>query len=295
MIDVSTLQPRFIRANGLEFAYLEASPQDATDAPLVLVLHGFPDTAWSFRPLLAELAATGYHAVAVFMRGYLPTAPADDGDYSILTLGRDVIALIEHFGAERAQVVGHDWGAMAAYAAASMRPDRLRSIVVAGVPHPRRILLRPSRAQWRALRYVFRLLFWRSAERMIVRDDFAWVRDLVQGWSKGWIPDADYWAQITAVLSQRKQLHAVLQYYRAIPRQVFRRDAWSYMLQPIQVPATVICGLDDGCMLPRSFEDQAHLFGAGYTLVRMNGVGHLMHLQEPAEFAQVVLQGLKRT
>lgn len=294
MIDASSLQPLFIRANGLEFAYLEAVPVQATDAPLVLCLHGFPDTAWSFRPLLGQLANAGYRAVAVFMRGYAPTALADDRDYSGLALGRDVLALIEHFGVDQAYVVGHDWGAVAAYAAAAMRPDRVRRIVTAGVPHVRRFLLRPSRAQLKASHYMFKFQMRGSAEKMVSRDDFAWLRDLVRSWSKDWEPDADYWTQIKAVFSERARLRAALSYYRAIPGLLFRRDGWNYILKPIQVPARVICGTEDGSLLASSFEDQAHLFARDYDLVRMEGIGHFMHLQAPDAFARLVLEGLKR-
>ncbi|MBV8063368.1 MAG: alpha/beta fold hydrolase, partial [Nevskia sp.] len=144
-------QPRYIRANGMEFAYLEQG-----EGPLVLCLHGFPDTAWSMAGLLRRLAAAGFRGVAPFMRGYAPGGIPDDRDYSVLALGRDVIALTEHFGAQQALVIGHDWGAAAAYAAAAQRPDRIRRIVTAGVPHLRRFLLRPSRAQLRASHYMFK-------------------------------------------------------------------------------------------------------------------------------------------
>lgn len=294
MTDVSSLQPLFIHANGLEFAYLEAVPKQATDAPLVLCLHGFPDTAWSFRSLLGRLADAGYRAVAVFMRGYAPTALADDRDYSGLALGRDVLALIEHFNVDRAYVVGHDWGAVAAYAAAAMRPDRVRRIVTAGVPHPRRFLLRPSREQLRASHYMFKFQLRGSAEKMVARDDFAWLQDLVRSWSKDWEPDAEYWTQVKAEFSERPRLRAALSYYRAIPRLLFRRDGWNYILKPIQVPARVICGTEDGALLASTFEDQAHLFARDYDLVRMEGIGHFMHLQAPDAFAQLVLEGLKR-
>ncbi len=294
MTDVSSLQPLFIRANGLKFAYLEATPAQAADAPLVLCLHGFPDTAWSFRPLLGQLADAGYRAVAVFMRGYTPTALAGDGDYSALALGRDVLALIEHFGVDQAYVVGHDWGAVAAYAAAAMRADRVRRIVAAGVPHPRRLLLRLSRAQLRASHYTFKFQMRGRAEKIIARDDFAWLQDLVRSWSKDWEPDAEYWTRVKAGFSERPRLRAALSYYRAIPGLLFRRDGWNYLLKPIQVPARVICGTEDGSMLASTFEDQAHLFGRGYELVRMEGIGHFMHLQAPDAFARLVLEELKR-
>ena len=108
---------RFLQANGLEFGLLERGP---ADGPLVLCLHGFPDGPQSFLPLLDALDAAGYRAVAPAMRGYLPSGIPADGDYRPVTLARDVIALIDHLGAEKAVVVGHDWGAVATYLAAAI-------------------------------------------------------------------------------------------------------------------------------------------------------------------------------
>src|SRR5437667_253414 len=82
-----------VNANGLEFAYLEAG-----SGPLALCLHGFPDSAWSWRHLLSELAAAGFHAVAPFMRGYAPTQVPDDAHYYPAALGADACALHAAFG-----------------------------------------------------------------------------------------------------------------------------------------------------------------------------------------------------
>src|SRR3954469_25253216 len=100
-----------VRANGLDFAYLEAG-----EGPLALCLHGFPDSAWTWRHLLPELADAGFRAVAPFMRGYAPTAVPADGRYQTAALGLDACALHEALGGDAdAVIVGHDWGAMATY------------------------------------------------------------------------------------------------------------------------------------------------------------------------------------
>src|SRR3569623_853429 len=98
--------PRWVRANGLDFAVLEAG-----QGPLVLCLHGFPDTAWNMRELVLALAGAGYRAVAPFTRGYAPSSLAADDDYRTTTLARDALALIEARGEKRAFIVGHAWGA----------------------------------------------------------------------------------------------------------------------------------------------------------------------------------------
>jgi pimeloyl-ACP methyl ester carboxylesterase len=111
----------YVDANGLHFAYLEEG-----SGPLVLLLHGFPDTAHTWDHLRSGIAAKGYRAVSPFMRGYRPTAiPAHDADQE--TLARDALALIEALGATEAVVIGHDWGASAAYGAAALAPERVTS------------------------------------------------------------------------------------------------------------------------------------------------------------------------
>ncbi|HEU0195950.1 MAG TPA: alpha/beta hydrolase [Nevskiaceae bacterium] len=295
-VSSGTLQPHYIHANGLEFAYLEALPEGdiSHEAPLVLCLHGFPDTAWSFSDLLPRLAAAGYRAIALFMRGYAPSALAGNGQYAAVDLGRDVVALFEHFGVARGYIVGHDWGGVAAYAAAAMRPDRVAGIVVAGVPHPRRLLLRPARQQMKASHYIFGFQMPKLPERRMARDDFAWLRALVHSWSPQWEIEPAYWQQVTTAFATVARRRAALAYYRDLPKALFRGDTWRFMMRPVQVPARVVCGAEDRCMLPDSFARQAHLFAGGYELVQLPGAGHFMHLEAPDAFAREVLSGLRQ-
>jgi pimeloyl-ACP methyl ester carboxylesterase len=170
------MTPTMVRANGVDFAYLEAG-----QGPLVLCLHGFPDTAWSFVPVLKHLAAAGYRAVAPFMRGYQPSGLAPDGDYRIITLGRDALALIEALGAQRAVLVGHDWGAVTTYTAAALAPER-----AAALPHLHRFLFWPTLRQLKRSRYMGFFQLRGIPERRIVADDFKWLRALIREWSPGW-------------------------------------------------------------------------------------------------------------
>jgi pimeloyl-ACP methyl ester carboxylesterase len=279
---------QFIRANGIQFGYLEAG-----EGPLVICLHGFPDTPWSFRPLLTRLAGKGFRAIAPFLRGYAPTDLSPNDDYSLLTLGRDVIALIEHFGAPLAYVVGHDWGAAIAYAAAGLRPDRIRRIVTAAVPHPRHFLLHPSGAQIRASSYMLKFQFAGWAERRVRANDFEWLVNLMQRWSPGWrITEADL-VPVKAALSDPRRLRAALRYYRAIPGTVFRAEAWETLLRPARVPVRQIYGEQDGCVLPATFQGAEHLYSAGFDTVGIAGAGHFMHIEKPDEFADRVIEFLR--
>lgn len=274
---------RRIHANGLEFAYFE---RGAVGAPLVLCLHGFPDSAWSFLPLLDALAAQGWRAVAPFQRGYLPSAIPADGDYRPTTLARDAIALIDHLGAQKAVIVGHDWGAAAAYLAAAMRPDRVRAIVTAAVPHLRRFLLRPSAAQlWRS-RYM--LQFQQPGiETRLMAGGGRELRQLAQRWSPGLEVDSAL-APVWASFAERERLSAALGYYRALPAALLSAEFWRLAALPTPVPACVIHGGEDGCIAPEMFSGQEHLFAEGLGEQCIAGAGHFMQLEKPAEFSRVV-------
>src|ERR1700678_3431182 len=107
------MEPKTITANGLEFAYFEAGP---VGGPLALCLHGFPDSAHTWRHLLPELAQAGFHAVAPFLRGYAPSGLAPGDRYQVGGSVRDASALHQAFDADAdAVIVGHDWGALATY------------------------------------------------------------------------------------------------------------------------------------------------------------------------------------
>lgn len=280
--------PRWIRANGLDFAYLEAG-----QGPLVLCLHGFPDTAWNFRPLLTALAAAGFRAVAPFMRGYAPTSLATDGDYRVETLGRDVLALIDALGVERAFMVGHDWGAVAAYAAASLQPKQIPRMVTAAIPHLRRFVLRPSLRQLVRSRYMGLFQF-RNAEQGVSRNDFAYIENLIREWSPAWKFTSEELAPLKAMWSDPARLSAALGYYRALPAGLASAASWRSVMQPLQVPARVIYGGQDGCIGPEMFQGMAHLFAAGLDLVKMPEAGHFMQLEQPSAFNASVIEFLQR-
>ena len=279
------MTPNMVRANEVDFAYFEAG-----QGPLVLSLHGFPDTAWSFVPVLNRLAAGGYHAVAPFMRGYPPSGLGPGGDYRIITLGRDALALIEALGAQRAFLVGHDWGAVAAYIAAALAPERIERMVTAALPHLHRFLFWPSLRQLKRSRYMGFFQLRGIPERRIVADDFKWLRALIREWSPGWNFSEEDFRPLKAAFSDPVRLAAALAYYRAIPRALTERESWALLYTQIKLPARMIRSADDGCIGPEMFEGQEKFFGAGFELMTLQGAGHFMHCEQPDAFAHLVLE-----
>jgi pimeloyl-ACP methyl ester carboxylesterase len=285
---VHEFMPRWVRANGLDVAVLEAG-----EGPLVLCLHGFPDTAWSLRPLLATLAEAGYRAVAPFMRGYAPTSLPADGDYRATTLAHDAAALIAALGERRAFIVGHDWGAVTAYIAATLHPESVRGIVTAAIPHLRHFLLRPTLRQLYRSRYIGFFQLCGIPERLIVADDFKSLRQLIRRWSPNWNYTEDDFAPLRSGFSDPARLRAALGYYRALPATLASREGRLLFSRKLPVPARVIRGSDDGCIGAEMFEGQENCFAAGYELVTMPGSGHFMHCEQPDVFAANVLAFLE--
>ena len=141
-----TMTMNTINANGLTFAYLEEG-----HGPLVLMLHGFPDTAHTWSHQMASLAAAGYRVIAPFLRGYPPTDIPHNGYYDKATLVRDVAALIGALSeGEPVYLVSQDWGAITAYGVVAAYPELVRRAVVMAVPHPAEVnksLLLPKHVQ----------------------------------------------------------------------------------------------------------------------------------------------------
>ena len=125
---------RTVEARGMTIAWLEAG-----EGPLVVLVHGFPDTADSWRPTLAGLAEAGFRVVAPFTRGIAPTTSPPKGDYASITMAEDILALLDALGEERCMLVGQDWGAMFSYIAANLAPERIAKLVTVAIPHPRSV------------------------------------------------------------------------------------------------------------------------------------------------------------
>jgi pimeloyl-ACP methyl ester carboxylesterase len=109
---------------------------EAGSGPLVLLLHGFPESWYSWRHQLTALAEAGFHAVAVDQRGYGGSDhPAAVTSYGILHLVGDVVCLLDALRERSAVVVGHDWGADVAWHTALLRPDLVRGVIGLSLPH----------------------------------------------------------------------------------------------------------------------------------------------------------------
>jgi pimeloyl-ACP methyl ester carboxylesterase len=142
--DSLPITERVIETNGVQLHTVEAGE---SGAPVVVLAHGFPELAYSWRHQIPALAAAGYHVLAPDQRGYgRSTRPADIAAYNVGDLSADLIGLLDDVGADKAVFVGHDWGAQVAWGSAQLHPDRVAAVVGLSVPPVPRAQVPPTQA-----------------------------------------------------------------------------------------------------------------------------------------------------
>ena len=281
----------------VEFAYLEDGP---ADGPLALCLHGFPDHAPTWAALLADLAGAGFHAVAPWMRGYAPTQVPADGLYQPGALGLDAVTLADALapGDRPAVLIGHDWGAIAAYCAVGYRPERFGRLVAMSVPHraslSARMFMSPTQLKRSWYVFFFQLPL---AEMAAQANDFALIDKLWRDWSPGFEPPDGYVRAVKDALAAPGALEAALGYYRHMLNPIHhdRRlaDVETAGSGWMNCPTLYLHGGNDGCIGADMFgDDMKNLFPGGLEVEVFPDLGHFLHLEDPATINGRILEFL---
>lgn len=261
----------------------------AGEGPLVILAHGFPDCARSFRHQVPALVAAGFRVVVPTLRGYAPSSPARDRRYDPAAIGGDLVALARHFSpGRRVRLVGHDWGAVGAYAAAALAPGAFSHLCTVAVPHLGAAALgflspEQLRRSWYVLFFQLRGL----AERRLAAGDFALVERLWRDWSPGFSAPPEELAHVKAALRGRER--EVLAYYRAVGR--VDRALFALMRRRTRVPAIYVHGVDDGCVGVALTAGVERAYAARVRVHRLAG-GHFVHQENPEEFNRILVQFL---
>jgi pimeloyl-ACP methyl ester carboxylesterase len=264
-----------IEARGLTFDVVEGGPEDGQP---VLLLHGFPQDHREFDLIVPRLHANGLRTFRYDQRGYAPGArPAEVGAYRLSEPTLDAVAIMDRLGLASAHVVGHDWGAQVGWRLASGHADRVRTLTVVSVPHPRALGLALRARPSQRMRFAYMAVF-RSpvAERLLLAGRGAMLRRMMS-------EIGDRAGRYAEAMAEPGRLTGGLNWYRALSRDELGE------VGAIAVPTTYVWSDRDPVVGLTAALRTADWVEADYQLVAMKGIGHWVPEEAPQALADAVL------
>ena len=301
-------EPRWIEVDAptVTLRGLRWEPRRAVgEVPIALCLHGFPDTAHGWRAVAPKLADAGWRVVAPFMRGYAPSTIPSDGSYHIGAVMDDALQVLKAVGPTgRDVVIGHDWGAGAAWGLAAAPESRFARAVVMSFPvgpmfRPQRgIGIRRSLA---ALLPPQLLRFWYAPYFQLPwlpEQSASWVVPLLwRQWSRGYDATEDL-RHVDAAIGSPESWRAALGTYRAnvrpgrAPKPYVGVDQW--WQAPAKRPVLYMHGADDGCMTAKFADRVGGVLAPGGAVRVVDHAGHFLQLEQPDTVAGHILDFIGR-
>jgi pimeloyl-ACP methyl ester carboxylesterase len=281
---------------------IQVEADGPADGRPVLLLHGWPDAPRGWRGVAVALHEAGWRTITPSMRGTGGTtfnSPDAPRDAQAAALAQDAIDLMDALGLPAVPVVGHDWGARAAYTMAALFPDRVSAVVALALGYqPRGEFTVPGFSQARAFWYQWFMCLDQGADA-VAKDPAGFARLQWETWSPpGWYDDAEFTAT-AADFGNPDWVPVTLNGYRARylagEARDPRYDALAGRLASLErvgVPTLMLQGGQDYCDEPASSEGQAGYFTAGYRRLVIDGVGHFPHREAPDLVASAVLDHL---
>ncbi|BCJ51514.1 haloalkane dehalogenase [Actinoplanes sp. NBRC 14428] len=264
-----------IEARGLTFGVVAGGPEDGVP---VLLLHGFPQDHREFDLILPRLHAAGLRTYALDQRGYSPGArPGAVAEYRLSEPAADAVAVLDALGVDRAHVVGHDWGAQVGWLLAAQHPERVRTLTVVSVPHPRALAEALRSELTQRLRFAYMGVFRsRIAERLLLARDGLVLRRMMSAIG----PRAALYAR---AMAEPGRLTGALNWYRALSRGQLAG------VGRITVPTTYVWSDGDPVVGRAAAEATGAWVEAGYRLVALRGIGHWVPEEAPQALAEATL------
>ncbi|MGC4814870.1 alpha/beta fold hydrolase [Micromonospora sp. DT228] len=267
-----------VDARGLTFEVTADGPSDGVP---VLLLHGFPQHSGEWDDVVPALHAAGLRTYALDQRGYSPGArPTAVADYRIPELVADVVAVLDALGLDAVHLVGHDWGAIVAWAVAAGHPDRVRTLTAVSVPHPAAMAYALANDGQQKARSSYITLFRKpgTAERVLLAWHATALRKMLGGVGDG--PRVDRYAD---PMREPGALTAALNWYRAMSR------ADLAGVGPVGVPTTYVWSDGDVAIGRTAAEACAPNVTGAYRFVRLPGVSHWIPDTAPGPLAEAIL------
>ena len=290
---------RYVAANGARFHIVEAQPEAAggAEAPLVVLLHGFPEFWWAWRHQLPALAAAGYRGVAMDLRGYGGSDKTPDG-YDPVTLAQDVSGVVKALGQRSAVLVGHGWGGYVAWATATFHERQVSALAVVAAPHPAAMLRglhrHPTAA---AIRHMLAMQLPFRPERRLADPSSGFLREHLRAWSSpaSGFPDEEAAATYESAIGIWPSSHCALEYHRWLVRSRVRSDGRAFgraMRAQVRLPVLAVLGADDPALPPDAVHASRNRVVGPLTEHMMPGVGHFPPEEAPEPFTDLLLAWL---
>ena len=293
---VRTPDERFVDVDGMRLRVFEAGERGD---PVVVLAHGFPELAYSWRHQIPALAAAGYHVLAPDQRGYGGSSrPAEIEAYDIHALTGDLVALLDDVGAAQAVFIGHDWGALVVWQTALLHPDRVRAVAGLSVPPIPRARARPTE-RWREKFgedfYMLRYQQPGLADAEMGADVAATMSGLFAGLLAGraelpsWISPAEFEYYVTEFT--RTGFTGGLNWYRNYDRNWATTPHLTDARIP--VPALFVGGTADPVGSTMRPERARDVVSGPYLEEWIEGAGHWVQQERPDEVNEILLRFLR--
>jgi len=280
---------RFVSANGARFHVAVAGPEGA---PLVVLLHSFPQMWWAWRHQVPALAAAGYRVAALDLRGFGASDKPPLG-YDLPNLSRDVAGVIRTLGSSEAVVVGHGLGAMIAWSMPTLQPAVTTAVAALSAPHPAHIHV-SMRASLTAetRRRVGAVLVPNAAERRLRRTDV--TAQLLRAWSTSTWTTEELDAYRTA-MSVPSTAHSSLETVRWLLRNRLGTTYRTYVQTVrgrVRVPVLQLQGTRDGCVEPTTAAMDSVALCSQLRFEQLDGAGHFLAEERPDDVNEILLDWL---
>lgn len=298
-----TSTKRLVETNGVQLQVTEAGDRGA---PVVVLAHGFPELAHSWRHQIPALAAAGYHVLAPDQRGYgCSSRPAAIEDYDIIHLTGDLAGLLDDVGAERAVVVGHDWGSPVVCNFALLHPDRVRAVAALSVPPVPRATAPPTEIWRRRVgdNYFYILYFQEPgvADSALGRDPRSTMRRMVaeEGFAAppdsladtplpplpDWLPEDEFETYVRAFTESG--FTGPLNWYRNFDRNWKLTETTP--AATITVPTLFVGGTADPVLSFTPRDRVRDVVTGDYREVMIDGAGHWLQQERPDEVNAILI------
>lgn len=270
----------------IEHPEIDNAPGGIENSPVVMLVHGFPDTPHSWGKVAEGLVQAGYTVVRPWLRGYTPASVKQGAAYDPYTAGLDLLAWRAMFPGRPVHLVGHDWGAVAAMAAVATQASEWKTLTLLAIPPFQKV----ERA-WRLLpkqmvmsQYMLEMQS-ASAPARLAANQFGRIRALWASWSPGWkFTQADI-DPVLKAFSNPKVAWAATRYYRSLftLHRAATRSIYASSRKPLNVPTLAMAGQNDGCMqaaLLHAMIEPA-CFPDGVRAEILSDCGHFLHAERP--------------